>query len=82
MCTFCSDSSSNKDAPAILSTSGEEPFKSGTGTFHPHDVDASSITSDTEGYDDVFNAKPPADTYDRLRPVKVRKYPQMFLNNF
>ena len=75
MCIFLfySDNGSNKDFPGTFNAYGEEPFKSGIGTFHPPPDDACSIKSDKVADDDL-NSQPlhPPNTYDKLQPKKVR----------
>ena len=67
------DGSAAKDVPSLLSAYGEEPFMSGTGTFHPtKQADSTCIKSNMVGNEDV-NTRPlnPPNTYDKLLPRKV-----------
>ena len=71
---YSDDGSTTKEVPAFLSMYGEEPFKSGTGTFHPSEkqADTASIKSDMVGNEDM-SSQPlnPPDAYDKLPPRKV-----------
>ena len=69
---YSDDGSTTKDVPGFLSAYGEEPFKSGTGTFHPAEqADSASIKSDVIDNENV-NSQPlnPADAYDKLPPPR------------